>query len=146
MLDDRLPGPVPSQSDAEFWSACGRHELRLRHCRNCDGWHHPPLPLCPHCQGVDMQWRLVEGSAALYSWTRVHVAMHASVTDALPYYIAIVEFLRSPGARLIAYLDHSGADPPVIASECELFWITATGGQPVPAFRTRPRDGAAPAA
>ena len=93
-----------------------------------------------------MQWRLVEGSAVLYSWTRVHVAMHASVVDALPYFIAVIEFPCSAGARLIAYLDHAGADPPVIGSECGLFWITATGGQAVPAFRTWPRDGAAPAA
>lgn len=145
MLPHDPPGPIPSPADAGFWAACGQHELRLRHCRPCGAWHHPPMPLCPRCQSPELEWRVVEGPAVLYSWTRVHVAMHPSVADVLPYYIAVVEFPACAAARLVTYLDHADTGPPAIGAECELCWLAAAGGQPVPAFRTPPRAGPGPA-
>jgi len=139
-----LPGPVPSNSDAGYWLACRRHELTLCHCGTCGHWHHPPLPLCPACQGTNLEWRLVEGPALLYTWSRVHVAMHASVADFLPYCIAVVEFPSCGGVRLIAWLDHPEVGPPAIGCECELFWLTSDGGQPLPAFRPRSHASAVP--
>ena len=141
-----LPGPVPTQTDQEYWLACNRRELKLRHCLTCDRWHHPPLPMCPHCQGLQLDWRPVDGPAVLYSWTRVHVATHPCVTDALPYCIAVVEFPANSGVRLLAHLDHPDGGPPEIGAECELYWISVDGGQLAPAFRLLPRGAAIPGA
>lgn len=139
MSETELPGPVPTLTDAGYWSACSSQQLAFRHCTTCGAWHHPPLPLCPACQGLELEWRPVEGPGRLYSWTRVHLAMHASVAEATPYYIALVEFADSGGVRLLARLEHAASGPPQIGSECELYWIRAAGGQPIPAFRTLAR-------
>ena len=136
MSEHRLPGPVATPLDAGFWSGCEQHELRIHHCLTCGSWHHPPLPLCPRCQSAELEWRRVEGPAVLYSWSRVHVAVHPSVADLIPYYIAVVEFPAAGGARLIARLEHTHDGPPSIGSECELFWVAADGGQPLPVFRS----------
>jgi uncharacterized OB-fold protein len=87
---------------------------------------------------------MVEGQALLYTWSRAHVAMHPSVADFVPYYIAVVEFPSCGGARLIAWFDHPEAEPPAIGCECELYWLTSDGGQPIPAFRPRPDASVAP--
>jgi uncharacterized OB-fold protein len=145
MIDQRLPGPLPSLADAGFWSACRQHELRMRQCQACQSWHHPPMPLCPRCQSQELEWRLVEGPALLYTWSRVHVALHSSVAASLPYYIAVVEFPACDGVRLIAGLEHTDSLPPAIGSECQLLWVIADSGQPIPGFRTRPRDAGAAA-
>lgn len=102
------------------------HELAFLRCENCDHWHHPPLPLCPRCQSTDLAWIPADGPCVLFSWTRVH--------SAVPYYVAVIEFPECGGVRLIARLEHSGNEQPVIGGQCDLFWIEAEGGF-VPAFR-----------
>jgi uncharacterized OB-fold protein len=135
MLSQGFPAPISTPVDADFWMACRQHELRLRHCLACHEWHHPPLPLCPNCQGSELQWRRVEGPALLYSWTGVHIAMHPSVAGCLPYYIAVIEFPACSAVRFIAQLDSSATPPRAIGALCELCWLTSEDGQPVPAFR-----------
>lgn len=79
------------------------------------------------------------GPAVLFSWTRVHLAVHPSVADFLPYCIAVVEFPQCGNVRLIAWLDHQAASSPPIGEECELFWLVTDDGTPVPAFRIKSR-------
>lgn len=136
MADHELPGPVPTLVDAGFWSACMERQLVFRHCRACDDWHHPPLPLCPRCQGTDLEWRPAEGPALLFTWTRAYLAMHPSVDGAVPYYIAVVEFPDCGHVRLLARLEHPGSGFPAIGSECVLDWIRAGDAQLMPAFHT----------
>lgn len=138
MNDSELPGPIPGIADAGFWSACARQELTFRHCKTCGAWHHPPLPLCPACQSLELEWSGATGRALLFSWTRVHLAMHPSVVQAVPYYIGLVEFPECGGVRLLARLECAGAASPTIGSECELYWVIAAGGQSIPAFLASP--------
>jgi uncharacterized OB-fold protein len=83
-----------------------------------------------------LEWGRVEGPGLLYSWTRVHVAMHPSVVKALPYHIGVIAFPDCDGVRLVAWLDHRANTTPVIGAKCALDWIVADTGQPVPVFRT----------
>lgn len=136
MANPDLPGPVPCVADAAFWSACRERKLVFRHCGACDAWHHPPLPLCPRCQGGQLEWRPAEGAAQLFTWTRAHLAMHPAVDRAVPYYIGVVEFPDCGHVRLLARLEHLGKDSPAIGSECVLDWICAGDGQLMPAFHT----------
>lgn len=140
MMDSGLPGPKPFEADAGYWSACRQHKLCARRCLACGSWHHPPIPLCPKCQSSNLEWQPLSGTALLFSWTRVHIAMHPAVAAAVPYCIAVVEFPACDGVRIIARLDHAGDDAPAIDAECELHWITAGDGQPLPAFRTLVRS------
>jgi uncharacterized OB-fold protein len=144
MINHGLPPPAPSTVDRPFWDACARHELVLRHCPACARWHHPPLPLCPECQHDGLEWRRVTGPARLYSWTRVHVAGHPTVDAAVPYYVAVIEFPGCGGTRIVTRLDHDGEGLPAIGEPCELIWVEAEGGQPVPAFRTSRPGGVVP--
>ena len=135
MMNSGLPGPKPSQADAGFWSACRQHKLCARRCLACGSWHQPPIPMCPKCQSSNLEWQTLSGIALLFSWTRVHIAMHPAVADAIPYGIAVVEFPACDGVRIIARLDHASDSAPAIGAECELYWINAAEGQPLPAFR-----------
>ena len=112
-----------------------RRDLTFRCCENCGHWHHPPLPLCPSCQSTNLAWVPANGAAFLYSWTRVHIAVHPSMAQAVPYYVAVIEFPECGGVRLLARLEHSRDEPPVIGGKCDLIWIRAED-QLVPAFRT----------
>ncbi len=143
MLDIGLPGPKNTHGDAGFWSACRQHELRAQRCLACEHWHHPPIPMCPRCQSSDLEWQPLIGAAFLFSWTRVHIAMHPAVTAVIPYCIGVVEFPVCDGVRIIARLDHPSDNAPAIGAKCELYWITAADGQPLPAFRTQVQSSGA---
>ena len=37
-----LPGYDPGSPDADFWEACGRHELVVQRCTDCKTFQHTP--------------------------------------------------------------------------------------------------------
>jgi uncharacterized OB-fold protein len=57
------------------------------------------------------------------------------MAEAVPYYVAVVEFPECGGVRLLARLEHASDEQPVIGSRCDLIWVE-TEGQFVPAFHT----------
>lgn len=94
--------PALEDLNREFWTAGRQGELRLRRCRSCSHWIHPPWPVCPRCHSHDIAWSATSGRGAVFSYTVNHKAWSPGVP--VPYVIAIVELPEQEGLRLTTNL------------------------------------------
>ncbi len=90
--------PSLHQLNRGFWTAGGEQVLRLRRCRACGYWVHPPSPACPKCHRRDVRWEDTGGKATLYSYTVNHKAWNPEVP--VPYVIGMVQLPEQEGLRL----------------------------------------------
>ena len=128
--NNALPAPATTLDDQGYWDAMERRELVFRQCTACSRFHHPPLPICPHCQSPDLVWTPVQGTAELFTYTIVHHAAHPSMLDQVPYVVAVVLFRDMDDIRVVGNLAYSaGDDEPSIGEVLTLDWTTQ--GDPV---------------
>jgi uncharacterized OB-fold protein len=106
--EDRRPLPRPSRLSRPFWEHIRKREIAIQHCEACDRYIHPPLPFCPVCRNKALEWRVVPGTGAVYSFTVVHRAPLRVFRAGLPYVIALVT-LDVAGVRVLSNL---GGSPP----------------------------------
>lgn len=113
--------------------------LCFPYCPACQRFHWYPMPLCPHCRTDGWQWRAVQGSGMLYSWTEVHHAFDARYGGALPYIVALIEFVDAPGIRLVSNLVGAASQALTIGQSvtADFSQVTADGGRLV--FRVEAR-------
>jgi uncharacterized OB-fold protein len=90
--------PTLHELNRGFWTAGRQNELRLRRCRHCRYWAHPPLPICPRCHRRQLAWEATSGRAALFSYTVNHKAWNPEVP--VPYVIGMVQLPEQEGLRL----------------------------------------------
>ena len=105
--------PFPPRVSAftrPFWDALGEGRLITTACRGCGRLSFPPKPVCRECWSDAVDWRALQPSGVLYSFTRVHVVPRAFVSDAL-YDIGIVDLPN--GVRLMCRLLDVGPDTQV---------------------------------
>lgn len=102
-MEMKRPQPQPDPDSAGFWAATAEGLLKLRRCKACRLWHHPPLERCRRC-GEATAWEPVSGNATLYSFIVVHRSAIAGFDDLLPYVIGLVELAEQPGLRLSSRL------------------------------------------
>lgn len=88
--------PQPDALTAPYWEGARLGELRLQHCTRCGHAWHPPLPLCPACHSMRIEWRACSGRGVLYSFTVAHHAVHPAVVEAVPYLVALVDLDEGP--------------------------------------------------
>jgi uncharacterized protein len=88
----------------------------------CARFHWYPMPLCPHCQSADLEWRQVRGRGTLYSWTEIHHAFDARYTGPLPYIVGLIAFDDAPGVRLISNIVGAAADTLVLNMALDAFF------------------------
>lgn len=75
----------------EFFGHCGKHELRLQQCTNCDLKRYPPTTACPFCSHPDSTWQPTGGRGTVYSYGEVHHAIQPVFRPFTPYLILLVE-------------------------------------------------------
>lgn len=90
---------------AGFFEASRRHELAFPHCRSCSRFHWYPMKACPHCRSSEIEWRAVEGTGTVFSWTVVRHAFDPAWKERLPYIVALLEFDDAPGVRLVTNVE-----------------------------------------
>jgi uncharacterized OB-fold protein len=129
-----MPRPVPGLDDAGFWSACAEQRLVFRHCTDCGRHHHPPLPVCPLCRSVRLDWREPEGDPELFTFTEVHHPAHPAAPAHLPYVVCVVGWPASGWVRLVSNLVEG---VPRIGAKVELVWDAVEPGLNLPRFRVR---------
>jgi uncharacterized OB-fold protein len=88
--------PSPNADDAPFWKHCAQRRLTFQQCRDCATLTHPPIGVCPRCQSMARDWVEAPSRARVYSFTWVHTAANDSVSEALPYNVAVVDFPDLP--------------------------------------------------
>lgn len=94
--------PETTELTAPFWSGARQGRIMLQRCRGCSAVWHPPAPVCPTCRGLEIEWLTSAGRGRLYSYTQVVHPVHAAVTGAVPYLVALVEL--DEGARVVCTL------------------------------------------
>jgi len=76
--------------------------LRVQRCRACSAYVFIPQPLCPQCQGQELDWVESSGRGQVYSYTVVHRPPRPQFPA--PYVVAIIE-LEEGGHMLSNVVD-----------------------------------------
>jgi uncharacterized protein len=61
--------PQLDASNRFFWTSGVDGKLRLLQCQSCDGFIHPPRPVCPHCLSEEVAPAVMPGTAVVDSYT-----------------------------------------------------------------------------
>ncbi|MDE2302644.1 MAG: OB-fold domain-containing protein [Sphingomonadales bacterium] len=81
--------PLLEAETAFFWTSGEDAKLRIRHCRACGHWQHPPLARCPKCHGADLAPEPVSGRGRVTSFTVNHQAWTSDEVQAFVF--AVIE-------------------------------------------------------
>lgn len=94
-----------------FWDAAASRALKFPFCQACQKFHWYPMQRCPHCNDTGISWKAIDPAGAVYSWTTVQRSFDAAFAHQIPYIVALLEFPKAPGVRLITNLtDVAAAD------------------------------------
>jgi len=134
-LSAAVPFPEPrNQDERSFWAHCAQKRLAFRRCTSCGHTQNPPLPLCPRCQSTDYEWINAPDHAELYTYTVVHHVIHGSVSESVPYIVAVVMFPELGGLRFVTNLVDVRHDEMVIGMRVSLVWEAFKDGVYLPRF------------
>ena len=79
----------------DFWTGGERGELRIMHCQDCDGYIHPPRPVCRHCLSYNVKPRAVSGTGVVDTYTINHQKWHPAME--VPFVVARIALDDAPG-------------------------------------------------
>jgi len=97
MAGHRALPRLDSQNRA-FWTGGAEGELRIMHCADCDGYIHPPRPICRHCLSEQVAPRAVSGTGVIDTFTVNHQKWHPAME--VPFVLARVALDDAPGVYL----------------------------------------------
>jgi uncharacterized OB-fold protein len=92
------PLPRLDSDNRAFWTGGAEGELRIHHCRDCDSWNHPPLPVCRHCLSENVGPEAVSLTGVVDTFTVNHQAWAPGME--VPFVIARVALDGAPGVYL----------------------------------------------
>jgi uncharacterized protein len=118
-----------------FWLATREHRLTIPKCTNCGTFRFPPGPFCHVCRHQEVDQAQISGAGTVYTFTVVRHAVVPSLSDSVPYVIAVIEFDDAPGVRMIANIVESDVDTVRIGSRVEVAWDDIDHEVTVPRFR-----------
>ncbi len=92
--------PLVTAETAGFWQGGREGRLLLQHCDACSRWFHPPAPVCPRCNSLEVAPKAVSGLGRVLSCTVNHQAWRPELTE--PYAVAIIALDDQPGLQLLS--------------------------------------------
>jgi uncharacterized protein len=116
-----IPPPV-TMDTVGFWEAAREHRLVLQRCDDCNGFQHPPSPVCHRCRSNNVAWRDVEGRGTVYTYTAVHKAFIPALAESLPYFVAVIELPGADGTRIVSNLVEVVPKDVTIGMDVEVVW------------------------
>ena len=96
MAEFQHPKPAANWETRAYWEGCGRHELVLQRCRQCQTVQHRPRAVCAGCLGNDIEHFVASGRGSVYTYTVTHQNGVPPFRDALPYVLAYVDLEEGP--------------------------------------------------
>jgi hypothetical protein len=87
---------TPAAVIAHYRRAAAEGKLLVQQCRGCQAYVHYPRVICPHCRGLDLEWRDACGRGTVYSFSVVHQPPSARWKDRVPYILAVVDLEEGP--------------------------------------------------
>ena len=92
------PLPRLDSINRDFWTGGEQGELRIMHCNDCDGFIHPPRPVCRHCLSENVAPKAVSGLGVVDTFTINQQKWHPYME--VPFVIARVALDDAPGVYL----------------------------------------------
>jgi uncharacterized OB-fold protein len=88
--------PEIDEDNAEFFTSCRAHAMKLQRCVECGSHRYYPSAVCPFCQSFGFEWKPVSGNAAVYTFTIVHRPPSDAWAGDVPYVYALVQLEEGP--------------------------------------------------
>jgi uncharacterized OB-fold protein len=95
---ERTAPPLTARA-GDYWRSGAEGILRIAQCDACQWYIHPPMPICPKCQGRSIAFQPVSGKATVYAWTINRYQWSPDMEP--PYIMAEVELVEQPGLRIM---------------------------------------------
>jgi uncharacterized OB-fold protein len=87
---------TPAATIERYRTAAAASALLVQRCSSCHLYVHYPRIVCPHCRGLDLEWREACGRATVYSFSIVSQPPSERWKNRVPYVLAIVELEEGP--------------------------------------------------
>ena len=118
-----------------FFEQAKQGRLTFPRCTSCQRFHWYPMPRCPHCRGVDIEWHPVAGRGQIHSFTHVRHAFDETRRGALPYTVGLITFDDAPGVQFVTNIVDAAESEIAIGRSVEPVFSTSADGGPVVNFR-----------
>jgi uncharacterized OB-fold protein len=100
MADTALrPEPRPTAETAAYWHAAREERLTVQRCHDCGRHQFYPRAFCTACLSEHLEWVDAAGTGSIYTFTICRVPAHPSMTDKVPYAVAVIEL--DEGIRML---------------------------------------------
>jgi len=98
--------PLPEVDDVTrpFWEGTAKGELRMQACGACGRMRFPPRPMCPFCQSLDVEWKVMSGRGTVWSYVVPHPPVLPAFEPLAPYNVVVVALDEDPTLRLVGNL------------------------------------------
>jgi len=94
--DKGLGGGRNTLTAQQFWDAASEERLVVQQCDSCGEYVFPPQDVCAYCWADELAWQEVSGEGTVHSFSTIHVDIHSSWGDRVPYTIAFVQLDEGP--------------------------------------------------
>ena len=92
------PLPRLDAFNRDFWTGGEQGELRIMHCNDCQGYIHPPRPVCRHCLSDNVAPKVVSGYGVVDTYTVNYQKWHPAME--VPFVVARIALEDAPGVIL----------------------------------------------
>jgi uncharacterized OB-fold protein len=94
--DKGLGGGRNTLDAKQFWDAAQDERLVIQQCNSCGEFTYPPQDRCAYCWSPELDWTEVSGEGEVHSFSTVHVGVHSTWEDEVPYTVAFIELEEGP--------------------------------------------------
>jgi hypothetical protein len=125
------PAPIVTEDSAAFWDAADQGRLVAQRCAACGRLRHPPRPMCPECNSLDVEVVELSGRGVVYSYALLHHPQH----PAFEYPVLAVLVDLDEGIRIVSNLVGVEPDDVSIGIPVRVEFVATDGEHHVPVFR-----------
>ncbi len=115
-----------------FWEGCGRGELVLQRCVDCQVVQHRPRGICASCLSSQLEHFVASGRGTVYSHTVTYQNGLPAFREACPYVLAYVELEEGP--RLMTHIADCDPESVEIGMAVRVDFVATSGDKGVPRF------------
>src|SRR5438067_13133382 len=76
----------------------------MQACAACGRLRFPPRPMCPFCQSLDVEWKVMSGRGTVWSYVAPHPPVLPAFEPLAPYNVVVVALDEDPTLRLVGNL------------------------------------------
>jgi hypothetical protein len=96
MSAQSLPVPEPTPVSQPFWDALKQHRILVQYSPSLQHYVFYPRTLAPGTLADDLEWREIDGTGSLYTFTVARRPTGPPWVDATPQLLAVVQWDAGP--------------------------------------------------